>query len=162
MLNKKVAELLNDQINKEFYSSYLYLDFANYFAIKGLNGFASWYNIQAQEEVGHAMKIREYLLANGNSVKLEAIDKPDKKLASDLAVLEAGLSHEEFISSSINDIYAAAHEAKEFKTMEFLNYFIKEQVEEEKNAHTLIDEFKLFASTPEGLFLLNKQLSERK
>ena len=92
MLQEKIAQLLNDQINKEFYSAYLYLDFANYFEDEGLDGFAHWYEIQAQEERDHAMMIRKYLLDNGHKVTFEFIAKPDKTYKNHLSPLEEGLN----------------------------------------------------------------------
>lgn len=161
MLNTKVSELLNQQINKELYSAYLYLDFSNYFSKKGLDGFANWYMIQAQEERDHAMLFYKYLQNNNEKVTLEAIAKPDKSLDSDMTVLKAGLEHEEYVTSLINDIYAAAYEVKDFRTMQFLDWFVKEQGEEETNANDLISKMELFGSDPKGLYMLNSELGAR-
>ncbi|MDD6735988.1 MAG: ferritin [Clostridiales bacterium] len=161
MLNKKVSELLNDQINKELYSAYLYLDFSNYFEQRGLDGFANWYYIQAQEERDHAMLLYRYLQNNNEKVTLDAIAKPDKDLSSDMDVLKAGLAHEEYVTSLINDIYAAAYEAKDFRTMQFLDWFVKEQGEEETNANDLISKMELFGSDPKSLYMLNSELAAR-
>ncbi len=161
MVNAKVHALLNDQINKEFYSAYLYLDFSNYFKARGLDGFANWYKIQAEEERDHAMLFYTYLQNENMPVTLEAIAKPDKVLDSDMSVLKAGLEHEIYVSSLINDIYAAAHEAKDFRTMQFLDWFVKEQGEEETNANDLITKMELFGSDPRGLYLLNQELAAR-
>lgn len=161
MLNTKVSELLNQQINKELYSAYLYLDFSNYFSAKGLDGFANWYMIQAQEERDHAMLFYKYLQNNNEKVTLEAIAKPDKSLDSDMAVLKAGLEHEEYVTSLINDIYAAAYDVKDFRTMQFLDWFVKEQGEEETNANDLISKMELFGSDPKGLYMLNSELGAR-
>ena len=108
MLDKKVAELINDQINKEFYSAYLYLDFSVYYEEVGLDGFANWYMIQAQEERDHAVLMLQYLQNNGEKVTLEAIAKPDKELKDKLQVLELGLEHERYVTSLIHTIYEAA------------------------------------------------------
>ncbi len=161
MLEKNIAELLNDQINKELYSAYLYLDFANYFEDEGLDGFAHWYEIQAQEERDHAFMIRRYLLDNGHRVTFGAIAKPDKVFKTHLDPLEAGLEHEKYVTSLITAIYTAAFAAKDFKTMQFLDWFVKEQGEEEKNADDLIKKMKLFGSEPKGLYMLNQELSAR-
>ena len=161
MLNAKVSELLNQQINKELYSAYLYLDFSNYFSEKGLDGFANWYMIQAQEERDHAMLFYKYLQNNNEKVILEAIAKPDKSLDSDMTVLKAGLEHEEYVTSLINDIYAAAYDVKDFRTMQFLDWFVKEQGEEETNANDLISKMELFGSDPKGLYMLNSELGAR-
>ena len=116
MMNERVHELLNDQINKELYSAYLYLDFSNYFKERGLDGFANWYMIQAQEERDHAMLFYQFLQNESKKVTLKAIDRPDKKLTSDMDVLLAGLEHEKYVTSLIHDIYAEAYAAKDFRT----------------------------------------------
>ena len=107
-MEQKVAELLNQQINKEFYSAYLYLDMSNYYDEQDLDGFANWYKIQAQEERDHAMLFLQYLHNNGEKVTLEAIDKPDKVFASPLDPLVAAAEHERYVTSLINAIYAEA------------------------------------------------------
>lgn len=161
MLNAKVAELLNTQINKEFYSAYLYLDFANYYEANGLDGFANWYKIQAQEERDHAMLFYQYLQNNNAKVTLDAIDKPDKEFSCNMEPLKAGLEHEEYVTSLINNIYAAAYEVKDFRTMQFLDWFIKEQGEEETNANDLITKMEMFGSDPKSLYMLNSELKAR-
>ena len=161
MLDKKVHQLLNQQINKEFYSAYLYLDFSNYFKAQGLDGFANWYMIQAQEERDHAMLFYTYLQNENMPVTLDAIANPDKVFDSHMSVLAAGLEHEEYVTSLINDIYAAAYEVKDFRTMQFLDWFVKEQGEEETNAHDLISKMELFGSDPRSLYMLNQELAAR-
>lgn len=161
MLNQKVADLLNDQINKEFYSAYLYLDMSNYFEAKGLDGFANWYRVQAQEERDHAMLFYQYLQNNDCKVQLKAIAQPDKVFKKDMDVLNAGLEHEEYVTSLINNIYAAAYEVKEFRTMQFLDWFIKEQGEEETNARDMITKMELFGNDSKGLYMLNQELAAR-
>ncbi len=108
MLNEAVRDLLNDQVNKEFYSAYLYLEFSNFYEAKGLDGFANWYKVQAQEERDHAMLFYQYLHNNGEQVTLEAIAKPDASLETLMDVLKAGLAHEEYVTSLIHNLYAAA------------------------------------------------------
>ena len=161
MMNEKVHELLNQQINKEFYSAYLYLDFSNYFEEVGLDGFANWYKIQAQDERDHAMLFYQYLQNENQKVTLEAIAKPDKTFSSHMDVLKAGLEHEEYVTSFINDIYAAAYNVKDFRTMQFLDWFVKEQGEEETNANDLITKMELFGSDPKSLYMLNQELAAR-
>ena len=161
MMNDKVHALLNAQINKEFYSAYLYLEFSNHFKAAGLDGFANWYMIQAQEERDHAMLFYQYLQNENQKVTLEAIDKPDKTFDSHMAVLQAGLAHEEYVTSLINDIYAAAYDVKDFRTMQFLDWFVKEQGEEETNANDMITKMELFGSDPRSLYLLNQELAAR-
>ena len=160
-MDKKVHELLNNQINKEFYSAYLYLEFSNYFKAKGLDGFANWYMIQAQEERDHALLFYQYLQNNNMPVTLEAIDSPKREFADNMAVLQAGLSHEEYVTSLIHDIYAAAYEVKDFRAMQFLDWFVKEQGEEETNANDLISKMELYGSDPRSLYMLNQELAAR-
>ncbi len=160
-LEKKVGELLNTQVNKEFYSAYLYLTFADYYDMRGLKGFANWYVIQAQEEVAHARIIRRYLLDNDWPVKMLAIDQPDKTFENDLEPLEAALEHERYVTASINECYAAAHEAHDFRTMQLLDWFVKEQGEEEANASEMISNMELFGSDPRGLYSLDREYLAR-
>ena len=161
MLNTRVHELLNQQINKEFYSAYLYLDFSNYFKRVGLDGFANWYLIQAQEERDHAMLFYQYLQNENAEVTLDAIAKPDKVFECHMDVLKAGLAHEEYVTSLINDIYAAAYDVRDFRTMQFLDWFVKEQGEEETNANDMISKMELFGSDPKSLYMLNQELAGR-
>lgn len=161
MLDQKVSALLNTQVNQEFYSAYLYLDFSNYYAYEGMDGFSNWYKVQTQEERDHAMLMLQYLINNGEKVTLDAIAKPDKTFAQFSDPLRFGLEHERYVTSLINGIYAAASEAKDFRTMQFLDWFVKEQGEEEKNAEDLIKKFDLFGGDPKGLYMLDSELKAR-
>ena len=156
-MDKKVHELLNAQINKELYSAYLYLEFSNRFKADGLDGFANWYMIQAQEERDHAMLFYTYLQNEDMPVTLEAVAKPEVDAPEHMDILKAGLNHEKYVTSLINDIYAAAYEVRDFRTMQFLDWFVKEQGEEETN----ISKMKLFGSDPRSLYLLNQELAAR-
>ena len=160
-MNTTVHELLNQQINKEFYSAYLYLHFSNYFEEAGLDGFANWYLIQAQEERDHAMLFYRYLQNENQKVTLEAIEKPAVELTGNRDVLAAGLQHEQYVTSLIHAIYEAAYAVKDFRTMQFLDWFVKEQGEEETNANDLISKMALFGSDPKGLYMLNQELAAR-
>lgn len=161
MLNEKVSQLLNDQVNKEFYSAYLYLQFSNFYVEQGLAGFANWYKVQAQEERDHAMLMLQYLQNNDVPVTLEAVAKPDAELKANMAPLKAGLAHEQYVTSLIHAIYEAAYEARDFRTMQFLDWFVKEQGEEETNATDLIKKMELFGSDPKGLYMLDQELAAR-
>lgn len=161
MLDKKVKDLINSQINKELYSAYLYLDFANYYEDQGLSGFAHWYDIQGKEEVEHAMKLRTYLFDNGERVTFDAIAKPDKELTCVEDGLKAALDHERYVTACINEIYTAAKEINDYKTMEYLNWFVREQVEEEKNAEDLLKKYQLFGKECRGLYALDKDMMGR-
>ena len=160
-MNAKVHELLNAQINKEFYSAYLYLEISNYFDERGLDGFANWYMVQAQEERDHAMLFFTYLQNNSQKITLDTINKPDVKIEADMDALQASLKHELYVTSLINDIYAAAYEVKDFRTMQFLDWFVKEQGEEEKNANDLITKLEMFGSDPKSLYMLDQELGTR-
>lgn len=161
MLDAKVAELLNVQINKEFYSAYLYLDFSNYYADQGLNGFSNWYQVQAREERDHAMLFMQYLQNNGCKVTLDAIDKPDKEFNTFSEPLHAGYEHEQYVTSLIHTIYDAANAVKDFRTMQFLDWFVKEQGEEETNASDLVKKMELFGGDAKALYMLDSELGGR-
>jgi ferritin len=161
MLKPEVVRLLNEQINKEFYSAYLYMDMANYYADQSLNGFENWFFIQMQEERDHALLFRQYLLNNGESVILAEIAAPFKKFKDFREPLVEALEHEQYVTASINAIYEEAYINKDFRTMQFLDWFIKEQGEEEKNADDNIKKFDLFAGDPKGLYMLDNELKAR-
>ncbi|MDO5862297.1 MAG: ferritin [Thermoplasmata archaeon] len=160
-MDKKVCALMNDQINKEMYSAYLYLDFSNYYSSLGLDGFAQWYRVQAEEEMEHAMKFYDYLLDNDVPVTLEAIAKPDKKFEDPCQPLEAGLEHEKYVTGLIENIYTAAQKAKDYRSCIFLEWFITEQAEEEKNARDLITKMKLFGGDGKSLYHLDAEMLAR-
>lgn len=160
-MNGTIAKLLNEQINKEFYSAYLYLDMAIYYDQLNLGGYANYYTVQAQEERDHALLFMQYMQSNGLKVTLEAIARPDKTFDSVLSPLEAAAEHERYVTSLINDIYAAALADKDYRTTKFLDWFINEQMEEEKSADNMIAQYKLFGQDPRGLYLLNQEYAGR-
>ena len=161
MLKKEVASLLEQQINKEFYSAYLYLDISNYYYSKNLDGFGNWFKIQAQEERDHALLFLTYLQNNGEAPKLSAIDAPDKVFNNFRDPLTAVLNHEQYITALINNIYAEAMKVNDFRTLQFLDWFVKEQGEEEKNANDLLGRFDLFGSDPKSLYALDAEMAAR-
>ncbi|SBW06450.1 conserved hypothetical protein [uncultured Eubacteriales bacterium] len=161
MLNEKVSELLNNQIVHELYSSYLYLHFSNYYEEQGLKGFANWYMIQSKEEYDHAMLFVRYMQNNDVKVTYGAIPAPDAVLDNTMVPLTEGLKHEQFVTALIHTIYAAAYEVKDFRTMQFLDWFVKEQGEEETNATDLIKKMEIFGSDSKGLYLLDQELATR-
>ena len=160
-MNEKIAYLLNQQINKEFYSAYLYLDMANYYDENDLDGFSNYYFIQAQEERDHALLFMKYMQNNGLKVILEAIDKPDKVFASPLDPLVIAAEHERYVTALINAIYHECHEARDYRTMKFLDWFVDEQMEEEDNADSMVNRYKLFGSDPKGLYSLDQEFAGR-
>ena len=161
MLDAKVAALLNQQVNKEFYSAYLYLDFSNFYYDQELNGFGNWYQIQAQEERDHAMLFMQYLRNNCEKVELDAIAKPAVALKGNKEVLEEGLKHERYVTSLIHAIYEAAYNVRDFRTMQFLDWFVKEQGEEENNAEGLVKKYELYGSDPRSLYMLDSEMAAR-
>ena len=160
-MNNKIAELLNDQINKELYSAYLYLDMANYYDELDLDGYANYYMIQAQEERDHALLFMKYMQINGLKVTLKAIDKPDKEFNSILDPLEIAAEHERYVTALINNIYHEAQLDRDYRAMKFLDWFVDEQMEEEDNADKMISKYKLFGSDPKGLYLLDQEYAAR-
>ena len=160
-MNDHIAKLLNEQINKEFYSDYLYLDISNYYDELDLDGYANYYMIQAQEERDHALLFMKYMQSNGLKVTLDAIAKPDKVFDSILAPLEVAAEHERYVTSLINDICHACHEGKDYRTLKFLDWFVNEQMEEEDNADKMINRYKLFGSDPKGLYSLDQEYAAR-
>ena len=160
-MNEKIASLLNQQVNKEFYSAYLYLDIANYYDDQDLDGYSNYYMIQAQEERDHALQFIKYMQSNDLKVTLEAIGKPDKVFTSVLDPLVAAAEHERYVTASINEIYHEAHQAKDYRTMKFLDWFVNEQMEEEDSADTMVSRYKLFGSDPRGLYLLDQEYAGR-
>ena len=160
-MNEKIASLLNDQINKEFYSAYLYLDISNYYDGLDLDGYANYYMIQAQEERDHALLFMKYMQNNGLKVTLEAIGKPDKVFNSVLDPMVIAAEHERYVTALINEIYHEAHQAKDYRTMKFLDWFVDEQMEEEDNADTMVSRYKLLGQDPKGLYLLDQEYAAR-
>ena len=161
MINEKVGKILNEQVNKELYSAYLYLSMSAYFSDLGLLGFANWMRVQFREEQAHAMFIYDFLLDRGEKVILSAIDTPVNTWANPLTVMEEVLKHEIYVTSLINNIVSVAEEVKDRATMSYMNWFVDEQVEEEANAKEIIDKLKLIGDDKSALYLLDKDLSTR-
>ena len=161
MLNKKIVSLMNEQITKEFHSAYLYLDFANFYESKGLLGFANWFKIQGKEELDHGMLFYQYLQNNGEKVKFDKIEAPDVEVETFMDPLEESLKQEQFVTDCINMIYREAEGLKDYRSMELLDWFIKEQGEEETSAQELISKMELFGEDSSGLYLLDKECGKR-
>lgn len=160
-MNDKVANLLRDQVNKEFYSAYLYLAFSNYYHESNLDGFGHWFDIQAKEELDHALKFLRYLQDNAIPVVLDSISKPDAAFTNPREPLAAALKHEKYVTDLIHEIYGQARDANDFRTCQFLDWFIAEQGEEEKNTNDLLSKYDLFGTDARGLYLLNSELKQR-
>lgn len=157
----KVAALLKDQVNKEFYSAYLYLAFSNYYYGENLDGFGNWFQIQAKEELDHALKFLKYLQDNNEKVELGAIAAPDVKFANTREPLVEALKHEQYVTSLINAIYRQAKDSDDFRCCQYLDWFIAEQGEEEKSTSDLIAKYDLLGGDPKNLYLLNQELATR-
>jgi ferritin len=160
MIKKKVQEALNEQINAELYSSYLYLSMAAKFENMSLEGFAHWMTIQAQEELSHAMKLYDYVNERGGRVYLKGIEEPPREWKSTLDVFEAVYNHEQKVTSLINKLVDLSIKEKDHATTNFLQWFVKEQVEEEASADSILQKVKLVGSG-DGIFLLDKELGQR-
>ena len=161
MLNKKVAQALNEQINKEMYSAYLYMSMSSYSADIGLKGFANWFMVQYHEEMYHAMKMYEYLQSQGELVKLDSIQQPPHTFKDALDMFTQTLTHEQYITKSINDLVELAMSKKDHATQIFLQWYVTEQVEEEDNDNEIIAQLKLIGDSPQALLQFDRELRER-
>ncbi|MFN3691896.1 MAG: ferritin [Fervidobacterium sp.] len=161
MINEKVAKHLNEQLGKELYSSYLYLSMASYFDSIDLTGFANWMKLQAKEELGHAMKIYDFLYERGTRAELPALEKPKSEWESPLSAFKAAYEHERFITESINKLLELAKEEKDYATEQFLQWFIKEQVEEEAQTELIVRKLQKLGDSYVALYMLDKELGSR-
>lgn len=161
MINEKLEAAFNDQINKEFYSEYLYLSMQAYFHRHNLQGFVNWMQVQVQEEHAHALGMFNYLDERGGKVELEAIAKPETDWNSPLHVFEEVLKHEEYVTSRINALMDVAEEVKDRAALSFLDWYLKEQVEEEANVGGVLQTLKLIKDDANALLLLDKDLAQR-
>ncbi len=160
MLNKNVQDVINEQIKNELYSSYLYLAMSAYFEAQNLPGCAHWMRMQSNEEVAHAMKFFDFIFDRGGRVTLKAIDQPAFEWKSPLAAFEQAYEHEQKVTSMINNIYAVATKENDYPTQVMLHWFIDEQVEEEKNASTIVEQLKMIGDHTNGLLMLDHRLGE--
>ena len=161
MLSKKMEKAINQQINAELYSSYLYLSMATYFESISLGGFSNWMRQQAQEELFHGMKMFDFVCERGGRVILTAIEGPPAKWKSPLDAFENVLSHEQKVTGLINNLVNLALDERDHATNIFLQWFVSEQVEEEDTAGTLVDKLKLIGKDANGLFMLDTELGQR-
>ena len=160
-IGKAMQDAMNEQINKEFFSSYLYLSMAAYFEDKNLTGFAHWMRLQADEEREHAMKFYEFILDRGGRVQLKANDAPATEWKSNLEVAEQVAEHESKVTESINALYELALREKDYPAQTMLQWFISEQVEEEKNAADLVAKLRLIEERGTAVLMLDHRLSKR-
>ena len=161
MLSDKMEAAINQQINAEMYSSYLYLSMATYFESISLGGLANWMRQQAQEEMFHGMKMFDFVCERGGRVILKAIDQPPSEWSSVLDVIKNVLAHEQKVTGLINDLVNLALDERDHATNIFLQWFVSEQVEEEDTAGGLVDKLKLIGGDANGLFMLDTELANR-
>jgi ferritin len=162
MLSKSLQDAINNQINLELYSAYVYLSMAAHFESENLGGFANWMRAQYQEETGHAMKFFKYVYDRGGKVILKTIEQPAVKFKAPLDVFHLVLEHEQKVTASINKLYELAVKEKDYASQTFLQWYINEQVEEEKNATDIINMLEMIGTTPISLMMADKQLGARK
>ncbi|WP_372714623.1 ferritin [Ilyobacter sp.] len=160
-MNKRVEDALNEQVNKEFYSAYLYLSMNAYFSEKNLNGFANFMRVQYQEEISHGMKIFDYIMERGGRAKLRPIDEVKLEWKDVIEVFEETCDHEKFITDSINSIVDISYEERDHATTNMLQWFVKEQVEEEATAQGLLEQLKMIEGKGAGLFMIDRELMAR-
>ena len=161
MLSKKMEGALNEQINAELYSAYIYLSMAAHFEAVNLPGFAHWMRMQSNEEVEHAMKFFDFINERGGRVELSAIDQPPVEWGSPLSIFETALGHEQKVTGMIDNIYETAVAEKDYASQIMLQWFIDEQVEEEKSAGEIVETLKMFGERDTVVLLLDRQLGAR-
>lgn len=160
-LSKKMQDALNEQIKEELFSSYLYLSMAAYCESINLAGFAHWMQVQSGEELEHAMKFFGYIHDRGGRVLLQALDKPAAEFSGPTDLFERTLAHEQYITGRIHQLYALAVEEKDYASLSFLQWFVNEQVEEEKTASEILGLLKMIGDKGQGLIMLDRQLASR-
>jgi ferritin len=161
MIAKKIQDALNTQLNAEFYSSYFYLSMSAYFESNDLQGFSRWFRVQANEEYAHAMKIFNYIYQIGGGVKLMKIDGPKTDWDSFLEVFQDTFEHEQKVTKSINTLLELSITEKDYATVNFLQWFVSEQVEEEATAQQNVKKMKMIGDSKSGLFMLDRELGSR-
>jgi ferritin len=161
MMDEKMQEALNKQINAEIYSAYLYLSMSAYFQSVNLAGFANWMRVQWQEELAHALKFYDYVNERGGRVVLQAVEAPPSEWDSALAVFEDTYRHEQKVTAMINKLVDLAVETRDHATNNFLQWFVSEQVEEEASADEVVQKLKLVGGDPSGLFMVDRELAQR-
>ena len=160
-MSAALQKAMNEQIKKEFYASYLYLAMSAWFEERNFEGFAKWMRIQADEERAHAMRIFDFVIDRGGKVTLAGIPEPDAKWKKALEVFDAARKHEQMVSASINSLYARADAEKDYPSQVMLQWFINEQVEEEKTSTAIAERLRLVGDSATGLLLLDRSLGER-
>jgi ferritin len=161
MLSEKMVQVLNEQVNREMYSAYLYMSMSAHCSNVGLKGFANWFMVQYHEEMLHAMKIYEYIQRQGGQVHLKPIEGPPIDFESPLDMFSKTLEHERFITRSINELMDTAISEKDHASQIFLQWYVTEQVEEEENDNDIITQLKLSKENAHGVMMLDRELAAR-
>jgi ferritin len=161
MLNQNIQDALNDQIQAELSSSYIYLAMSAYFEDQNYPGFAHWMRVQAREEAGHAMKIFEYVVQRGGRVQLKAIEQPPAEYESPLGAFEKAYEHEQYITGRIGSIFGLARSTNDPATEALMQWFVNEQVEEEASASQVVETLKRVGTSGSGLVMLDRELAKR-
>lgn len=161
MINKRIEEAINSQINAELFSAYLYKSMGAYFADKNLTGMASWMNVQSSEEMTHASKLYDYMVERGGRVRFSAIDEPTSQWGSPLDAFKAALDHERYITGRINDLTDLAIEEKDHATSIMLQWFVNEQVEEESSVGDIVNKLDMMEGSKQGIYMLDRELGGR-
>jgi ferritin len=161
MISQAVMNAMNDQIQAELYSAYLYLAMSAHFEAENMPGFAHWMKLQAEEELEHALKFYGFIFDRGGRVTLQAIQQPQATFDSPLSIFEMAYAHEQKVTGLINSIYDVARQENDYASQVFLNWFVDEQVEEEKNASQIVDTIKMIGDSQAALFMLDRQLGAR-
>jgi len=162
MITQKMEEAINKQINEEFYSAYLYLGMAAYFASQNLSGFHHWLYFQYHEELEHAEKLYKYLIERGGQVRLMAIKEPEQNWKGPKDAFEAVLKHERYITGRINELVDIAEREKDRASFAMLQWFINEQVEEEARAQEILAKLEMVGDHKQGLLMIDRELAQRK
>lgn len=161
MVSQEIQDGINAQIGRELHAAYVYLGMMTYFESRSLTGFGHWMRLQAREEVAHAMRLVEFLLDRGGTVELRAIDRPEVDFEGPLDVMKAALAHEQKVTASINELYALAVRGNDYPAQVLMQWFISEQVEEEKAAGEIVDQLELAGGSASALLVLDGRLAER-
>jgi len=161
MLDRKLLKMLNEQLNREIYSGYLYWSMASWFDANNLKGFAHWMKKQAEEEINHAKKFYEYINDRQEKVEMLPVEAPKSSWSSPLEVFEDTFAHEQKVTEMINSLVDAAREANDHATFEFLQWFVKEQVEEEANAEEVVQKLRFAGDSPSVILMLDQALGSR-
>lgn len=161
MISEKMQDALNEQVNKEFYSAYLYLAMSAYCNKIGLPGFANWMRMQFEEESLHVTKMYDYILDQGGEVQLKQIEEPPKEYGTPVDIFEETLDHEQFVTRCINDLMGLAVDERDYATQAFLQWYVTEQVEEESNVNDILAPLRMVGEDKGGLMMIDQQLAKR-